>query len=723
MMDLWREWITENPFLQRDLRRWSRRGYAWKIPLACVGFPALLMLGLLALFLAAPPFIRQLMDRPFGLLLFTVVSFAHLAACATFWSAGLSLATEAATDRLSFLQLLPIGGRELVAKINVARALLRAAPAVAAAPLYVLLLSYGSVHPEDIVFFYALLAFLLFASPGVSEVSAALARAEKEDAASVRMKPSAGGWIVLALFQVGIQAFSSLIKPFFMPLFRRMVAALGPEFRSLLPFHPLVAAERFLWLPQPFYQWVLPLFGLLLLCWVLRRVRSVTQAGERWDRGLHVEKPGDEAASAAGEQGNRQRTSAARRALETLPSAVFSWTVIGLLWQPLIVNGALGSVLRQPTASGSVAALLVIPALLTVLVRFERLRGDSSDPSGSSALALFRGACVALVTPIMRIAMIVAAASAVGGVAPSLKGAGVLAALLPLVVSAYVFALGWRALLVRKPGTWTLPSAWLVGLLWLFSYALPLLVLLRPALPQAWHAVAACSPVHALLRLLPGLWPGSSPLPGQVSFLLPGVVGVLLLAVATRRGSALVPAETVPANRDPVLAYAQRQADRWSNPVFSLAVRRLLRSPTRLMLWGIMAPVLLIVVPPGALWIMSLGIGAGKGFSIVQEFARPVGKSGLLMGGVLGLVFAGILLLLPGLSCGLALMSSISTEKTEGEKQLRLPDLLISPLPDRQIVLGFLSAALLSVSPWIIAGVVASLFWSLVSLAYGTAWW
>ena len=108
---------------------------------------------------------------------------------------------------------------------------------------------------------------------------------------------------------------------------------------------------------------------------------------------------------------------------------------------------------------------------------------------------------------------------------------------------------------------------------------------------------------------------------------------------------------------------------------------------------------------------------------ILQEFTRPIGSSGLLLGGVISLVFAGFLLLMPGLGCGLSLLSSISTEKTEGEKQHRLADLLISPLPDRQVVLGYLSAALLTVSPWLIAGVVASLFWSFVSLVYGAAWW
>src|SRR5438477_173615 len=41
----WHEWLGDNPFLWRDLRRWGKRGYAWKVTLRCEGIPAAVLVG------------------------------------------------------------------------------------------------------------------------------------------------------------------------------------------------------------------------------------------------------------------------------------------------------------------------------------------------------------------------------------------------------------------------------------------------------------------------------------------------------------------------------------------------------------------------------------------------------------------------------------------------------------------------------------------------------
>lgn len=732
LADYWRDWVAENPFLTHDLRRWRKRGYDWKLPLACAGLPALALLLLHGLFAVFPPPPGSFFGDRTGMLALSFVSLVHFGAAVHFASQTFSLAKEATADRIEFIRLLPQSRRELMAKLGLARAVLRLPAALLALPVYLVILTYGGVEVADVAGLYVLYGLMLFAPPGLGEVNGALT-ARRGTAANPQQQRAAGagGPIASGLFliQVLLQLFAGpLLGPVIRILGGRLAGVVGPKVGWLLPISALVAMGRLLVLVQPFYRgWLMPILPLGLY-WLLRSVTRVHVFAELFSREpvLHSQSGGRQV-HVLPEVSGRPEEQQLNRRLEAVYTSVLYLTLVGLCWRPMVLNGVLGAAVGSPTASGGVAALLVVLAGWNVLGIFERLR-NTLDVYQVGASA-WSDAVAHTVRMVVRITALLLGACLLGWVLPWPEPALTLGLVLAALAAMLVFGLGWRAAVNRR---WEIAQrkeaqtntagdiAWL--LLWLATYVAPLAIVARGA-PYALHLVAACSPVYGLLRLLPGIWRDPSPVPVPLALLLPALTGAVPFVLSPRRGSVAARVEQARTRRDPLDGAARRLAERLDNPFLTLAVSRLGRGPVGLTVRVAAGLLLALGLPIGLIFVIFSGISSGRGTPVWELLAQPAGSTGWQIGGIAFSIFSGLVVLFANASASTNAATSIRSESTAARQQGRMPFLLISGISDQGIAAGLLATVSLVFLPLFAAGLGGSFVLLLAALAYGAAWW
>jgi hypothetical protein len=728
MSELWREWVTDNPFFRRDLVRWVRRGRLWKVPLAISGGLSLAVLFTHALSLAIPEIASGSYRGAMGLLLFCIVSFFHAVLVAVTSGASFSLPDEARTDRLDFIRLLPLPPRELLAKMGIARGILRTAAVLSALPIYLVLLAYGGLPWEDVAALYVLLFSFIIASPGSVEVTNALTFRRGGEDATAGQANNRGGWAWWVVIQMFIQfGGRTFLGPLFRWVWSRIARAVGPQVSALWFFSIVACAARLLWLPQQFFHWVLTPLLPLTLYWAVGRVHRLIAAAELWNAEA-VPVP-----SASGRVVVRLSTpdsESRRRQLVwwTLNGGLLAVTVAGFAWHPLIETGVLGALLVKPTAGGNaasttgggVAVLLLIAAVLGFLSPFEWWRGQALPEQTTLRFALWQvGLCLG--RPLVFGLLI----CTLGGVSPA-EPVRALLLLAPILSVALVFAEGWRRGLTSRAETVTPGGAslktFLIGMLWLATYLAPPLAMWHGAPSVAWHAAAALSPFYAALALLPGAWPYAAgpALPFWATLLLPAVAGGLLIATAPRRAAAV--RERAPRTKpDPVETWLAAKARQWDNPYITLALHRQARRPDGLTLRLAIAAVIALLPVLGLLYYLTSSAAAGAIPTLGSILAAAEQGRETIRAVLLGVSFVFLLWLvwIISLSSG----QPVTAEAAAGRQQQRLVYLLISGITDRQIVLGLLGTGLLAAGPAILGSAGFSLTCTLLALALGSQWW
>jgi hypothetical protein len=726
---LWHEWIADNPFLQRDLRRFRRSGYLWKMPLWTVAPPLLAVLGLHALYLRMGGW----GGISLGLVLLSAVSLLHVIAFASWSGAVFSLTKEAAADSLEFVRLLPLPRRELLVKIGLARAAIRLVPLLVALPVYLLLFSYGGIAPVDVAAVYALLALFLFAPPGVAEVTTALTTKQGGGNPELAVKSSQQAATTNGIvWMIGMQVtFQVLLRPVIGPLiwgaWSRLSSAIGPDLGRLLPLSIVAGTARAAWEPQWVFGWLLSPLLLLLPYWALRTVAHVASSAELWSREPTVQTgPQGRTTLVLDEESGRPDERRAAGRLNAVLGIGLLVLTTGLLWQSSIASGALGFLAGSSTPAGGLATLLIVCGGLGLLAALESLRSGKllrTHPGRTAALRVATAGWGRWTAGVL-VALLLSAL--LGGIAPWPEPAWALGRLLLVAAATLLFASGW-GLLNDQPPVEKAPPArqavtWVSALFWLASYLLPLTAMVRPGLPPAFHLAAALSPIYAYLQLLPGGWRAPSPRPFAVSVALPAALGLLALLMAPRRRDA---AER-PASRrkDPLEERVRAVAARWDNPALSLAVARLQRQSLGLTLRvlgataGAFALTLLIGV------MVAAGMTARSGAPWWTALPRPTPVAGLTAGALLGLGLSLGLLWLLAFMGATVVSAAVSTESSLGRQQRRLPYVLITPLAHRELMFGTLGSALLAAAPSMTGYALGSLFWLMFALAFGAPlWW
>ena len=725
LADYWRDWVTENPFFVHDLRRWWKRGRFLWMTLLAGGAPLLALLVLHALHDRFEPAQRTAFDRPLGLVMLCVVALLHTLVVSGFSGSNFSLVEEARADRLAFIRLLPMGGRELLAKIGVARALFRLLALLSAVPIYVVTLAYGGVPVEDLASLFALHAAFLFAPPGVAELTAALTARHGEDSVTSAQakKPQLGpGFFIWIAIQVAFQGFGRLIiRPIMGVLLPRARAAFGTQLGGLFPASIVVGVARFLWMPQPFFRWTVVPLLLMTGYWLVRTVYKLILSAEMWGREpAQRTLPGGQNQVYLPEATWQEREMTAKRRWGGVLGVSLALLWIGFLWQSGFQSGTLGGLAGSITADGGLAAVCALVVGGAAWSMLEVIRaGIIPLPDGPWKYGLR-----ALGHALLRMGIITLLAALLGGIVPwpetpwrlLLSGLVGLATLL--------FAVGWRAAFglrdEKETGTAAKVRNAAAAVLTLVSYLGPLALVAFPVSNPLLHAAASWSPVYAILRLLPGLWRGAPPLPLPLWLLCPAALGaVLLLAGSRRAGAAAVPVERP--RRDPVEDWLRRQSQRWENPYLSLALHRMLRrpnGPTQAFLSGFLTVLLLSIVIVGFILYSVTG-----GLQPLEILRRST-QWGLSIGALIGLGVAALTMYGALFPLDLSLMVAVQTEERAGRKQGRHSFLLISGISDRQIVTGLLGGALLLQAPTVAAVWMGSLCWALFAVWSGApAWW
>lgn len=737
-MDAWREWLSDNPFLLRELRRWSKRGRAWKALLRCAGVPALVALGGLGVYLMVLGQVRTLSSLPIGLLLFLVVTLVHSWTRAEVCPPVVSLSDDAKAGRLDFTRLLPMDGRELMAKVGLARFAGGLLPVVAPLPVYALLTLFDGIRPMDLVVLLAYWVLRLFDPPDPTEVGAALShgRDRELEAQGRRGTPSSAATlgptcgVVLVFAVAGILVFRHLRG--MLGSVRGMVAGvIGPELGAWLLLSLIVALARLAWEPQPFFGGSLSPGIPVLAFWILGRVLRVIIAGDRWDRAHEAES---------------SRSPRLVRRLGTVRKGLATLGPIGFLWAPLMVSGALGRWAGSPSPSGSLAVLLIIlagPPLL-LAVELGRSAGKAREEPEAS---LARDGVVVAFRALGRAVAIVMLAALLGGTVPWPEPPLALLALVALAVPALGFGLGLARFQQLPPpppasdaaadgaATDSEPvgeaasgsaaahppptrrTGCAVTALVFGIYAAPVAFLFLPPLPLPWHLLGACSPTYALLQLLPGLWRSPSPLPVWAGWLLPLAAGALLASLAPRPRKA---ARTVPDLRgeDVVERRLARLGERWDNPLFTLVMRRqgrrnsLAAALVRMSFWILACSGLL-------LGFILMDLAGRRRLSLPGFLLQPLRPLDLSSGAFFCLATALLVAGVVGLLAAMSFASSLGEQGTAGRTQRRLPLLLITPLPQREIVLGMLAEATVDALPVGVAALAVSVLWLLLAVGQG----
>lgn len=741
MTDLWRDWFVDNPFLKRDLRRWSRRGYGWKLPLVCAGFPALLVLFFHGLAAFGWPEWRRFLDRPLGLLILSLLSILHAIIASTYVKTGYSLIQEATAERLEFIRLLPLGRRDLMVRLGIARGVLWLPLALLPLPIYALLLCYG-VSPDSVAGLYLIFAACLFVPPGFAEVNAALTarrgsgpqagavtQAQQMQAArsSGPLGAGVGGWIVI---QWTIQfVLGPTLGRMIFTLWRRGAEAAGPYLGRLLPFSFMVVAGRLLWVEQPFYRWMLAPAVPFAVYWALRMLGRVVGQAEVWSREPEAYPTAfGRNLTLLSERTGRENERGTRHLIAALSGAVLCVTLAGLLWRQMALTGALGYLAGMSTPAGAVAALLVLFGFAGIVTPFERLRTRLRLAEDESPL--WREAVSDTLRNLIWTGGVALLVCAFGQVSPWPEAAISFALLAAAAGAALVFAAGWREVLYRNQGDvasreLTAPATGgelLHTFLWMATYVAPMAVLSRQRMPDALHYLSAASPIYGFCTLLPGLWQSRNALPLEVALAIPTALGTLGLLLASRSRKKVVPAARVVERRDPIEIRLANRAAQVDNPILTLALVRIRRRPIGVaaqaafsFLWMQFLPLVLIT-------LISSSIARRTGASMWELMSRPA--VGTLQWGGVAACIAGLgELLILMLGVAVSPMSAVALENVTARQQGRMHFLLISGITDRQIVTGVVGSALLASVPFALATGGASLTWMIAALTYGAPPW
>jgi len=732
MAHLWRDWISDNPFFQLDLRRWAHRGYGWKLPLVCVGLPALLILGLHGIKFFWPR-AEGLPNRELlGPVLVSVVSLIHFILLSIYGTKLFSLNSEAAAERLEFIQLLPMDHRELMVKIGFARLLLRSLVILLVVPVYLLILPYGGVPIEDIAALLLLLFALSFQPPNWLEVHGALTARRGGGVPAEAAGKTAGGakagstgvfwWI---LIQAGFQLIGrTVIGPLLWGVWTRLAGAAGPMLKMIFPFSIVMIAARLLWLPHPFYNWILSPLWPVGVYWLIRTAGRVVYVAELWSREPRVvDQTGGRTALALPEDTGRADEQRIGRHFDTARGALMAFTAAGYAWGPLVLSGSLASLSGSATPSGGVAALLLLFAALTLAPEFERLRA-LPGPGPQAPRYPLRDAGAALLRSLGRTATVAMGLCLLGGASPWPEPALALALLAPAAAGALLFGAGWGARFNAPPGGKppAVGAQWMLLLGWLATYLGPVWVFYQAGAPAWTHFACAWSPVYAFLTLFPPLG-AATPVPVWAAWALPALIGAGLLSLAPRSTAPEEAAVERPPRRDALEDTIHERARVADNPLVLLEVRRQLRKPMGLLVN--------LVVSGAAAWLLGVGIVVGMAMLIAAErggtayetLVRPLGSTGWNLGSIMALVLAAGCLLFAFMALGISVSTAVTNGNVLARKQGRLAYLYITGLADDQIVRGTLYGACIAALPGTGAMLAVSLFWTVSAVALGAAWW
>lgn len=703
-----REWLWENPFLLLTTRRRSARRWPWTTMLTSMGWTAAAWLVGYGVLASEALLGGLLAPGTEGTVLMGILVAAH----ATWLSVvgaklHFSLSDEAVADRLSFLRLLPLDRRLLVARMGAARAVTRLVALLVPLPLYVLLLACGGLAPADAVAGWALLAVgLLGSTPAAEEIRAAYRsrRGVTGDAASAYRSFAVTGYMLTLqawVFIVPRSSIGGLLMKLARITARSLSPALGPSISSLLPLSVAAAAARMLWHPVPWFHTSLVLAGPLLAAAGLLAGARWVRAAEYWAREAEppVEPPAGQLPEPAVAHAHELRQAAW---LARAAGALLYLVLTGLIWQPLVRTGVLGLLVGRQTPDGALAALQCLAGGLVIAWGVAPQRGNAEDDCSGRAVREVAGG-LAVVT-------LAAAAAALSGIG---SPAGILLNTLRLCatgVGVLAFGAGWRALSAQCSSPLLAPERRRVreGVRATVAAAagvLPLLVLLP--LPPAWQLAGAWSPIGALLALLPGVWARPPVLPWIAAALLPAASGLLLRLAAGRRQPALAPATpdvggdvraatTVPrARRDVLERWVSRRAAEWDNPLLLLALARQRRHRLGLtvqlwigLAWGAGFLALPLAAMPAYAANMGMSYESWPGL-----LALPVEGTAVSIGALLGLGTGAVSLLILAAAFGMSVYTLVEQEIHDARLQERLGFLLISPLADQELALGALAAA------------------------------
>ncbi len=736
MAEWLREWLTENPFLRLQGKRWLRNEGPWWTLFRGTAMPAALVLLLHLLYQATSPAGRVWLDRPFSLVLVSVLAFFHVLGV---WGGGsptLSLDEEAREHRLHFLRLLPLSSREFLFKLGLARAALRLPSLLAPLPVYFLIFLYGHPPLRILSVLYLLLLLLSLGLPSPGEVNGALQHAEgwspgqeTEAGPAGRSKaahrPLPTLWRALGaygLLLVLLMGAAARVRPgssFWLDGLARAVGAFG-EHNWVLDLLRLVGE------PRPFFQWEVAPLWLFLAYWSTRGLLRLHEAAQLWGTGPEPEPEEDPNAGEPADRPEREPPDFMTRLRVSLQNLAFPcllFLLVGFLWPWWIESGRLGTLVGQSTPAGGVTALLLIGLLLIHSIFLEVLR-CGRDGEERSTWRTIRSAGLAWGQSAAAAVLFVLLAGLAGGVFPLADMMRVLPGLLASAGVTFGFGLGWRyfrnRMLLGPAGPLTtvlrgMLHAWA----WLATYLLPGVALFGVTADPQTHQVAAVSPLYLLLCQFSPVR-AASPVPPWMPWTLPLLAGATLALVVLRRP--LPPGDPVTPERDPAMAALHRAAAAWDNAVFSVSLRRRSLRDGALTVRLIRAPLVMGVISilGAVFYALHTGRSSGQPFPAVLEI--PANLPGLNLGAQTGLMAAAGTLTL-GFLFGASLTGSIGGEGLGASHRQQRQDLRLSPMSNGEIVRGTLWVAVIEVLPTFGAGLAASLLWVGMAVLFGAGWY
>ena len=731
MRELWHEWISDNPFVIRELHRWRRRGALRRALLFGAGMPALV---LLALHGAAYAFASQTLPPPaYGAIFLAGVLATVLGMFGYDDSRAWKLTAAAKSGQLEFLRLLPMDGFTFVLKVTVARAVVVTPSLLAALPVYLSLLAYGGVYLADILAVYSLHALLLWGSAVPAEVTESF-HAEPRPSLSTRTQGRrvslAGEFFGRTLsILIGAVIVALLTAGSFVAL-QMLLGMVPPRTPPGWPFSPTLATVQLLWSPQPFFQWSLIPFPPLAALWIAARISSLYTASETW-----TDRPPKE--------GEVRPLAQRSDRLDRVSGIAVMVLAAGFLWRPAVESGWLGRFAGDFRPPGATSVLLYVLGGFGAILVMESLRHGHRKDVGPAALAKIYTVPTGFALTICTL----------GGLWPPAASVGTHALGL---AAAVVFAFGWRHVfqVERKLELAIADPSCGSCLFTLAGYMLPLAALIPPEAPQALHLAAAHSPIYALLAALSGVWGARAPLPVPTAAAVAAATGLALLALSRLTQRLVQPPPEPPPElpplprrfpRDPSwlrpLAPRLRAWDldfqhrlrAWDNPLFTLRTRqprtrrlrrfhlsrRVVHTTAGLLAWTTGLYVALIAGM--ALWT-GWTWGMDRALNRLVALFRPGGMFGLPTAQFIALAFAVVLLAVVFLVLSNS-TSAAANEYTQAKKANRLLPLLLSPLPDEEIVWGIMGAELTNTVPPVIAETVGSLVWMVVAVLLGAPPW
>ena len=707
LRDPWHEWILDNPFLQRDLRRWHRRANTFRCAAWCACLPALAVPAVLVLYATVPSVARVLLPPVPGPAMLFLAALLHFAAARIAVAALPTLQQEAAADRFDFLRMLPMRHRELLLKIGIARSILVLGAALAAAPVYLVILTFGGLATGDVLALLALLTAVLVAPPTAIEVIGArsLRRAATPTAPNqLNVNPRWIFWMVAiqAVFQGALLRGISSRRA---PHGRRHPSAAVGSALGLFPFGLALLLLRLLWEPKGFFAWHLTPLLPLALVWAIVRAAQTTAVAELWAReAVPEDLPKGRVAVTFPEETGRPDERHTTHRLHLLALGVLAFAMAGYLWHPLVTGSTRGAPAGHAPGAGPAGRLFLLWGWILVMRALDRMRWQclsAAHPRGETLIET----AAALARSLAVIAGAVLLACVPGRVMPWPGLPLVALKLVPCALVSLAFGGAWRAALGKAPRLFHAGTQMLLSLLDLFTYVAPILVLAW-ARDARWHLAASLSPVYALCALLSSAWHGTSPLRWEARLLMPLLPAGGMALRARRRRPRRAADRPARAGHDRMERWLEQRLEQCDNPLLSLEWRRQLRRPTGLFLRTAGSVLTALLLSGGFLAL------------IWRIPMHGAGRSPALM--LMGL---GLAVLLTAMIAGMQVATGIGLEYTTAMTQRRIPFLFLSSLSDREIVLGTVGARALPVFPALMAGGAAVLLWMGIGQIGGLPWW